>query len=42
MILEHGPFVIATNKTSFKLNDFAWNKKANVLYLESPGGVRFS
>ena len=39
MLLENGPFVFITNKTTIKLNDFSWNKKANVLYLESPGGV---
>lgn len=39
MLLENGPFVFITNKTTLKLNDFSWNKKANVLYLESPGGV---
>jgi hypothetical protein len=37
--MENGPFVFVTNTTSFTLNDNAWNKKANVLYLESPGGV---
>jgi len=39
MLLENGPFVFVRNKTNIALNDFAWNKKANVLYLESPGGV---
>jgi serine carboxypeptidase-like clade II len=33
MLLEHGPFVFVTNKTNLKINEFAWNKKANVLYL---------
>lgn len=42
MLLENGPFVFITNKTTIKLNDFSWNKKANVLYLESPGGVHSS
>ena len=42
MLMENGPFVFVTNTTTIKLNDFAWNKKANVLYLESPGGVGFS
>jgi carboxypeptidase C (cathepsin A) len=30
---ENGPFIFATGKTYFELNDDAWNKKANVLYL---------
>ena len=39
MVLENGPFVLQKNKITFKLNEYAWNKKANLLYLESPGGV---
>jgi carboxypeptidase C (cathepsin A) len=41
MSMENGPFVFVTNTTTFTLNENAWNKKANVLYLESPGGVSF-
>jgi serine carboxypeptidase-like clade II len=39
MVLENGPFVLQKNKLSMQLNDNAWNKKANLLYIESPGGV---
>ena len=39
MATENGPFIFETNKTNFKLNENSWNKKANVIYLESPGGV---
>jgi carboxypeptidase C (cathepsin A) len=42
MAMENGPFIFETNKTNFKLNEYSWNKKANVIYLESPGGVGFS
>jgi len=31
--------VLQTNKLTFKINEYAWNKKANLLYIESPGGV---
>jgi carboxypeptidase C (cathepsin A) len=36
---ENGPFVV-TSDGSIKLNDFAWNSRANVLWLEAPAGVR--
>lgn len=41
-IQEHGPVVIPDYTTKFQLNQYAWNKNANVLYLESPAGVGFS
>jgi len=39
--LEHGPFQI-TPAGQVVDNDLAWNRHANVLYVESPAGVGFS
>ena len=36
---ENGPFVV-NNDGNVKLNEFAWNTRANVLWLEAPAGVR--
>ncbi|OQR93221.1 serine protease family S10 [Achlya hypogyna] len=38
---ELGPFVVASD-LSIKNNKYAWNRKANMLFLESPAGVGFS
>ena len=42
MVYENGPFVFETNTTKLKLNPHSWNQQANLLYIESPGGVGFS
>jgi carboxypeptidase C (cathepsin A) len=40
-LTEQGPF--RPNKDmSIKLNDFAWNKVSNMIFVESPAGVGFS
>lgn len=38
---ELGPFLVQSNG-QLKLNDFSWNKAANILFLEAPVGVGFS
>jgi carboxypeptidase C (cathepsin A) len=38
---EHGPFR-AQEDLSLTINDYSWNKVANILYIESPLGVGFS
>jgi len=35
---ENGPFVVKSDG-NIKLNNFAWNTRANVLWLEAPAGV---
>ncbi|XP_034689128.1 serine carboxypeptidase-like 35 [Vitis riparia] len=39
---ELGPFLVRSNGTQLILNDFSWNKVANILFLEAPVGVGFS
>lgn len=42
MVYENGPFVFKPNTTQLEVNEYAWNKKANLLYITSPQGVGFS
>jgi carboxypeptidase C (cathepsin A) len=39
---EHGPYVFDDNEFVIKPNPEPWNKRANVLYIESPAGVGYS
>ncbi|CAI5686424.1 unnamed protein product [Oreochromis niloticus] len=42
LLTEHGPFLVQSDGATLDYNPYAWNKIANMLYLESPVGVGFS
>ncbi|XP_058097051.1 serine carboxypeptidase 1-like [Magnolia sinica] len=41
-MMELGPFRVNSDGKTLRANDYAWNKEANILFLESPAGVGFS
>jgi len=42
LFAEHGPFVFDDGENVIKPNPEPWNKRANLLYIESPAGVGYS
>eukprot|EP01017_Pseudomicrothorax_dubius_P027409 TRINITY_DN3153_c0_g1_i3.p1 TRINITY_DN3153_c0_g1~~TRINITY_DN3153_c0_g1_i3.p1 ORF type:complete len:475 (+),score=108.32 TRINITY_DN3153_c0_g1_i3:158-1582(+) len=42
VLAENGPFLFPDGKDTFFVNQYSWNKEANVLYIESPIGVGFT
>ncbi len=41
-LYEHGPFILNDAFASLIYNQYSWNQKANVIYIESPAQVGFS
>ncbi|KAG2377632.1 hypothetical protein C9374_009148 [Naegleria lovaniensis] len=41
-VTEHGPFLLNDDGKTLRSNDHAWNKRANIIYLESPFEVGYS
>jgi serine carboxypeptidase-like clade 2 len=39
---ENGPFIFDDGESVIKPNPYAWNQRANLLYIESPAHVGFS
>eukprot|EP00003_Mantamonas_plastica_P021896 TRINITY_DN361_c0_g2_i1.p1 TRINITY_DN361_c0_g2~~TRINITY_DN361_c0_g2_i1.p1 ORF type:complete len:302 (-),score=94.42 TRINITY_DN361_c0_g2_i1:741-1646(-) len=42
LFTENGPFIAGPDPEKLLMNDFSWNKIANVIYIEAPAGVGFS
>eukprot|EP00818_Percolomonas_sp_WS_P010731 CAMPEP_0117455954 /NCGR_PEP_ID=MMETSP0759-20121206/11628_1 /TAXON_ID=63605 /ORGANISM="Percolomonas cosmopolitus, Strain WS" /LENGTH=424 /DNA_ID=CAMNT_0005249279 /DNA_START=439 /DNA_END=1713 /DNA_ORIENTATION=+ len=40
--IENGPFTLSTDGKSLEPSEYSWNKKANMLFVESPVGVGYS
>ena len=41
-ITENGPAIFKGSDDTLSMNEYSWNKLANIVYLESPGNVGFS
>jgi carboxypeptidase C (cathepsin A) len=41
-VQEHGPWVIEDGEVMWHQNEWSWNNRANMLYIESPAGVGYS
>ena len=42
MLYSKGPFILTRNTSIFRSNSYAWNTRANLVFIESPGTVGFS
>ena len=42
LMQEHGPYIIPDGKTKFERNQWAWNREANVFYIDAPSTAGFS
>jgi len=42
LTMEIGPYIMGPEDTRFQRNIHAWNKEANVVYIEMPAGVGYS
>ena len=39
---ENGPYIMDEGTTTFRYNEYTWNKEANMLFVVAPAGVGYS